>query len=523
MREIRFSRTLAPALICKGVRLLLITTMKNTYFAALAKAIVFILFISFVPARLSATKIAVGTYTGNGGTAQNITGLGFTPVMVLVQKVGSATSFLATRTMSGQTKVNGSGALVSNYITAMASGQFTIGTNSAAANTTATTYYYVAFAASAVSVGTFTGTGSTQTVTVGFNPYMVWAIPTSSAWPNYSQISLRGSTSNVFKMDGTGAVDWHKEYLDAYSATTFSVHAYASTTETYHYVAFRVGSAGFYTGTAVSHTETPSSPTISNPVFLITKDQGIAPNASSWYKTSVMSTNYSYTFAGASSQTQITALTANGFTLGNSTDANAWSSNTQWYAFGSTDLLPVELTYFSAEKNKEKVDLSWQTASELNSSYYQIQRSADGVHFETIAVEAAAGFSNTLLNYSFVDENPLKGFNYYRLKEIDSDGSDQYSDIAVVDFFTGNTILQLAMYPNPLEESATLNFEMPEQGKAKIEVFDALGKVVYSNESYFGKGGNSIALVDLAIASGNYFVRVLAQNAISDMVQFNKK
>ena len=497
--------------------------MKNTYFAALAKAIVFILFISFVPARLSATKIAVGTYTGNGGTAQNITGLGFTPVMVLVQKVGSATSFLATRTMSGQTKVNGSGALVSNYITAMASGQFTIGTNSAAANTTATTYYYVAFAASAVSVGTFTGTGSTQTVTVGFNPYMVWAIPTSSAWPNYSQISLRGSTSNVFKMDGTGAVDWHKEYLDAYSATTFSVHAYASTTETYHYVAFRVGSAGFYTGTAVSHTETPSSPTISNPVFLITKDQGIAPNASSWYKTSVMSTNYSYTFAGASSQTQITALTANGFTLGNSTDANAWSSNTQWYAFGSTDLLPVELTYFSAEKNKEKVDLSWQTASELNSSYYQIQRSADGVHFETIAVEAAAGFSNTLLNYSFVDENPLKGFNYYRLKEIDSDGSDQYSDIAVVDFFTGNTILQLAMYPNPLEESATLNFEMPEQGKAKIEVFDALGKVVYSNESYFGKGGNSIALVDLAIASGNYFVRVLAQNAISDMVQFNKK
>lgn len=497
--------------------------MKNTYFAALAKTIVFILFISFVPARLSATKIAVGTYTGNGGTAQNITGLGFTPVMVLVQKVGSATSFLATRTMSGQTKVNGSGALVSNYITAMASGQFTIGTNSAAANTTATTYYYVAFAASAVSVGTFTGTGSTQTVTVGFNPYMVWAIPTSSAWPNYSQISLRGSTSNVFKMDGTGAVDWHKEYLDAYSATTFSVHAYASTTETYHYVAFSVGSAGFYTGTAVSHTETPSSPTISNPVFLITKDQGIAPNASSWYKTSVMSTNYSYTFAGASSQTQITALTANGFTLGNSTDANAWSSNTQWYAFGSTDLLPVELTYFSAEKNKEKVDLSWQTASELNSSYYQIQRSADGVHFETIAVEAAAGFSNTLLNYSFVDENPLKGFNYYRLKEIDSDGSDQYSDIAVVDFFTGNTILQLAMYPNPLEESATLNFEMPEQGKAKIEVFDALGKVVYSNEFYFGKGGNSIALVDLAIASGNYFVRVLAQNAISDMVQFNKK
>jgi hypothetical protein len=499
---------------------------KNIPTSAISKACritLLILFISFVPARLSATKIAVGTYTGNGGTAQNITGLGFTPVMVLVQKVGSATAFIATSTMSGQTKVNGAGALASNYITAMASGQFTIGTNSANANTTAATYYYVAFAATAVSVGTFTGTGSTQAITIGFQPYMVWAMPASSTWPNYSQMSLKGSTSNVFKMDGTGAVDWHKEYLDAYTATTFSAHAYASTTETYHYVAFNVGSTGFYTGTAVTHTETPSSPTISNPVFLIAKDQGIAPNATSWYKTSVMSGANSYTFGGANSTTQITALTATGFTLGVSTDANASSSNTQWYAFGSADLLPVEITYFSAEKNKEQVDVSWQTASELNSSYYEIQRSSDGVHFETIATEAAAGFSNSLLNYSFVDENPLKGFNYYRLKEVDSDGRSQFSDIAVVDFYTGNTVLQLAMYPNPVEESATLNFEMPEQGKAKIEVFDALGKVVYSNETYFGEGANSIALADLAIASGNYFVRVLAQNAISETVHFAKK
>ena len=497
--------------------------MNTTYFRALAKVIIIIFFISFVPARLSAAKIAAGSYTGNGGTAQNITGLGFTPVMVLVQKVGSATSFIATSTMSGQTKVNATGALVSNYITAMASGQFTIGTNSADANTAATTYYYVAFAASAVSVGTFKGTGSTQTVTVGFNPFMVWAIPASSTWPNYSQMSMRGSTSNVFKMDGTGAVDWHKEYLDACTATTFSVHAYASATETYHYVAFNVGSTGFYTGTGNTHTETPSSPTISNPVFLIAKDQGIAPNATSWYKTSVMSGANSYTFGGANSTTQITALTSSGFTLGTSTDANAWNSSTQWYAFGSSDLLPVDLTYFSAEKNKEKVDLSWQTASELNSSYYEIQRSADGEHFETIATEAAAGFSNTLLNYSFVDENPLKGFNYYRLKEVDSDGSYQYSDVAVVDFFTGNTILQLAMYPNPMEENATLHFDMPTEGSADIEVFDALGRVVYSIKRNFAKGANDVSLNDLVLATANYFVRMIAQNAISATVQFSKK
>lgn len=492
-------------------------------FGKILKTFILCLLLSFVPKQLSATKIAIGTYTGNGGTAQNITGLGFTPVAVLVQKVGSSTAFIGTSTMSGQVKLNGAGALVSNYITAMASGQFTIGTNSADANTSSATYYYVAFAATAVSVGTFTGTGSTQTITVGYHPYMVWAMPASSTWPSYSQMSLKGSTSNVFKMDGTGAVDWHKEYLDAYSSTSFSAHAYASTTETYHYVAFSVGSTGFYTGTAATHTETPSSPSLSNPVFLIAKDQGIAPNATSWYKTSVMAGNNSYTFSGQNSTTQITALTATGFTLGVSTDANASSSNTQWYAFGSSDLLPVDLTYFSAEKNGSNVDVNWQTASEVNSAYYEIQRSTDGINFETISSLEAAGYSNSLLNYSFVDEAPIKGLNYYRIKEVDSDGRTQYSDIAVVDFYTGNSLLQLAMYPNPMEENATLNFDMPSAGYATIEVFDALGKVVFSQESSFGKGANSVALSQLTLASGNYFVRVLAKNSISETVHFAKK
>jgi hypothetical protein len=492
-------------------------------FAKSVKVIAIILFLSILPQKLSAVKIAVGTYTGNGGTAQNITGLGFTPVAVLVQKVGSATAFIGTSTMGGKVKLNGSGALVSNYITAMASGQFTVGTNSADANTSSATYYYVAFAATAVSVGTFTGTGSTQSITLGYEPYMVWAMPASSTWPNYSQMSMKGSTSNVFKMDGTGAVDWHKEYLDAYSSTGFSVHAYASTTETYHYVSFNVGSTGFYTGTAATHTETPSSPSLSNPVFLLAKDQGIAPNATSWYKTSVMASNNSYTFAGANSTTQITALTATGFTLGVSTDANASASNTQWYAFGSSDLLPVDLTYFSAEKNGANVDLNWQTASEVNSAYFEIQRSVDGVNFETISSLEAAGYSNSLINYSFVDESPARGLNYYRIKEVDSDGTTQFSDVAVVDYVTGNALLQLAMYPNPMEENAILNFEMPSAGNAKIEVFDALGKVVFSKESSFVEGGNSVVLSELDLSTGNYFVRVLAQNSLSETVHFTKK
>ncbi|MFZ9956159.1 MAG: T9SS type A sorting domain-containing protein [Flavobacteriales bacterium] len=500
-----------------------LSNVKTTaYSIAFKSASIFIL-VFILPLCLNAAKIAVGTYTGNGGTAQNISGLGFTPVAVLVQKVGSTTSFIATSTMGNKAKVNGSGALVSNYISAMGSGYFTVGTNSSDANTSSATYYYVAFAATAVTTGTFTGTGATQTITVGFNPYLVWAIPASSTWPNYSQMSMRGSTSNVFKMEGNGAVDWHKQYLGDYSATSFDVHEYASTTETYHYVAFGVGSTGFYTGTAVMHTETPTSPTLANPTFLIAKDQGIAPNATSWYKTSVMSGATSYTFGGASSTTQITALTADGFTLGTSTDANAWNSNTQWYAFGSADLLPVEMISFFGRKSREKVELDWQTASEMNSSYFEIQRSTDGVNFETIGVEDAAGFSNSLISYQFTDASAAKGMNYYRLKEVDTDGMFEYSDVVVVDFFTGNSLLQVSLYPNPMQDNAILSFDMPNEGRASVEVFDAIGRLVYSNEQVFAKGGNSLSLNDLAISTGNYFVRVIAQSALSETVQFSKK
>jgi hypothetical protein len=506
------------AALCVTISLSLI---KTSAFSRAFKTILVFLFVSLVHSPLSAQQIAIGTYTGNGGTAQNITGLGFTPVAVLVQKAGSATAFIGTNTMGGNVKLNGAGALVSNYITAYGAGSFTIGTNSANANTAATTYYYVAWSSSAVTTGTFTGTGATQSVSVGFNPYMVWAMPASSTWPNYSQMNMKSSTSNVFKMDGTGAVDWHKECLGAYGASTFDVHEYASTTETYHYVAFNSGSTGFYEGTAATHSEV--TVVASNPVFVLAKDQEIAPNATSWYKTSVMPSNYSYTFAGASSTTQITALTADGFTLGTSTDANAWNSTTQWYAISTANLLPVEMVSFTGVKNRAVVDLLWQTASEINSSHFEIQRSVDGVNFETIGVENAAGFSNSLLAYNFTDTNPFKGMNYYRLKEVDTDGMVQYSDVVVVDFFTGNSLLRVSLYPNPMEDNAILSFDMPNEGRASVEVFDAVGRVVYLNERTFIKGVNSLSLNDLALASGNYFVRVLAQNALSETVQFSKK
>lgn len=94
--------------------------------------------------------------------------------------------------------------------------------------------------------------------------------------------------------------------------------------------------------------------------------------------------------------------------------------------------LPVELTKFNATKRADKVNLAWQTATEINNDRFEIQRSHDGNRFESIGKVYGEGNSQKLVDYSFVDDAPLSGVNYYRLKQVDIDGAFEYSDIASV-------------------------------------------------------------------------------------------
>lgn len=96
--------------------------------------------------------------------------------------------------------------------------------------------------------------------------------------------------------------------------------------------------------------------------------------------------------------------------------------------------LPVELLAFDAAKAGTKVELSWATASERNSDFFEIERSSDGENFQTLKSVNANNNSNSRIDYSAFDDRPLKGLNYYRLKQFDLDGSFQYSEIRSVLF-----------------------------------------------------------------------------------------
>jgi hypothetical protein len=136
--------------------------------------------------------------------------------------------------------------------------------------------------------------------------------------------------------------------------------------------------------------------------------------------------------------------------------------------------LPVTLFSFDAQKRNQTTLLTWKTAQEQNSDRFEIQRSPDGIRYSTIGTVAASGNTNTTVNYSFTDTRPLTGVNYYRLQQIDADGSFSYSRIAAVNF---GGVADVTVFPNPASDR--LYIRMPGNNRYKtIRIVDAAGKIV---------------------------------------------
>ena len=142
------------------------------------------------------------------------------------------------------------------------------------------------------------------------------------------------------------------------------------------------------------------------------------------------------------------------------------------------DILPVELTSFSAKTTESGITLSWQTATETNNSGFSIERGLNKNNFETIGFVTGFGTTSETQNYSFVDNNVAVGTYYYRLKQIDFDGSFEYSGTIEVDF-TGPTKFSLLQnYPNPFNPTTTLQFTLPADASVMLNVYNLVGEKV---------------------------------------------
>ena len=147
---------------------------------------------------------------------------------------------------------------------------------------------------------------------------------------------------------------------------------------------------------------------------------------------------------------------------------------------GYNPSLPVKLLYFNAEASDERVALTWATIVEENFYKFFIQRSIDGVTFEDIGELEGQGFNiyDTESKYSFVDEAPLLGTNYYRLKAVDLDNSYEYFDVSAVRM-SGSK--KLAVYPKPSNgERISFRANFHYQESDRIVLIDQLGVEVFN-------------------------------------------
>lgn len=134
-------------------------------------------------------------------------------------------------------------------------------------------------------------------------------------------------------------------------------------------------------------------------------------------------------------------------------------------------VLPIELAFFETELNNERTEIRWKTLSETNNKHFEIEKSLDAETYQSIGIVNGHGTTKEVNNYAFVDAHPSKGVNYYRLKQIDTDGSFSYSAISSV----YNEIDQIQFYPNPSDKS--IKFEKLHEGD-KISIKNLIGETV---------------------------------------------
>ena len=140
--------------------------------------------------------------------------------------------------------------------------------------------------------------------------------------------------------------------------------------------------------------------------------------------------------------------------------------------YDQASTLPVSLVSFSAKKNNGSINLTWTTDDEANLSHYELQRSADGRNFSTIvSVQSKNNVSRT--NYTAIDNKPLNGIGYYRLKMVETDGGANFSRIVTVQLATGNSI---AVYPTIWKKGSALHISNPNNEMLNAYFFNSAGQ-----------------------------------------------
>ncbi|MBJ6119839.1 T9SS type A sorting domain-containing protein [Pontibacter sp. BT310] len=168
--------------------------------------------------------------------------------------------------------------------------------------------------------------------------------------------------------------------------------------------------------------------------------------------------------------------------------------------------LPVELTSFKGKVTESGINLEWETASEINNSHFDVERSRNGKTYETIAIVKGRGTTSVASNYSFTDKLPQKGLNYYRLKQVDFDNTTSYSNTIAVTWDASETI-EIALVPNPcLNGDCNIAISNAANLETLVQLKDMTGRVVYSKTVKSDRHLLELPMADLKQYKGLFFL-----------------
>ncbi|HRH38591.1 MAG TPA: T9SS type A sorting domain-containing protein, partial [Flavobacteriales bacterium] len=157
-------------------------------------------------------------------------------------------------------------------------------------------------------------------------------------------------------------------------------------------------------------------------------------------------------------------------------------------------LLPIELIEFNAHAEANSVLLDWSTGSEMNNDHFAIERSTDATNWVELGSLQGAGNHVGLLRYTYEDDAPLSGTNYYRLRQVDFDGTFTMSNVRAVDMQGASDIV---LWPNPVHD----HVQFMGAGNVPVRILDSAGRIVAQ-----GWSAQPLDLTDLS--DGTYVAQV---------------
>ncbi len=190
-----------------------------------------------------------------------------------------------------------------------------------------------------------------------------------------------------------------------------------------------------------------------------------------------------------------------------------------------TDPLPVEVTTFTISTQNNSIELKWETATEVNNYGFEIQRQIQVSSIENqdkhqswknLSFVEGNGNSNSSKFYNYIDKTISSGKYSYRLKQIDIDGSFEYSDIVEVDLGLPNEFLLSQNYPNPFNPTSSIQFSLPRGTNVRLLVYNLIGKQVAELVNQNMNAGNHKITFDAsALSSGIYYYKLISGEYIS--------